>query len=88
MPIAITYDGSTYAVMMATPADLEDFALGFSLTEGVIDSPADIESLETVELDDGIKRGFGLSRRFPRGNVPGAEASLAQPAAASAGRKA
>ena len=53
--IAITYGGSTQAVMMATPADLEDFAVGFSVTEGLIRSEADITSLETVESEEGIE---------------------------------
>jgi FdhD protein len=53
--VALTYNGGTYAVMMTTPQDLEDFAVGFSLTEGVINCPADIESLDIVRLDDGIE---------------------------------
>ncbi|HSI42657.1 MAG TPA: formate dehydrogenase accessory sulfurtransferase FdhD [Xanthobacteraceae bacterium] len=53
--VALVHNGSTYAVMMATPADLEDFGVGFSLTEGVIDSPAEIESLEVLEHEDGVE---------------------------------
>jgi FdhD protein len=53
--VAITYNGGTYAVMMATPQDLEDFAVGFSISEGVISSLADIESLDIVGLDGGIE---------------------------------
>jgi FdhD protein len=58
--IALTYNGGTYAVMMASPQDLEDFAVGFSLTEGVVRSPADIESIEIVEQDKGIEARMWL----------------------------
>lgn len=54
MPIAFSYDGSTHAVMMATPADLEDFAFGFSLAEGIIVSPGDIIAVEPLEAGTGI----------------------------------
>src|SRR5260370_16687508 len=52
--VALTYNGGTYAVMMTTPQDLEDFAVGFSLSEGVISSSADIDSLDIVRLADGL----------------------------------
>jgi len=54
-PIALVYDGSTHAVMMATPQDLEDFALGFSLAEGTIDNVSDIASLDVVEQPLGLE---------------------------------
>jgi FdhD protein len=53
--VAFTYNGAAYAVMMATPQDLADFALGFSLTERVISAPDQIEDLKIVEQDAGIE---------------------------------
>jgi FdhD protein len=53
--LALTYNGGTYAVMMGTPQNLRDFAVGFSLSEGVVQSAEDIESLDIVPLDDGIE---------------------------------
>jgi FdhD protein len=55
MPVAFTYGRDTYAVMMATPADLEDFAIGFSLTEGVIAAPTEITELDVVEHPRGVE---------------------------------
>ena len=54
-PVAIVYDAASYAVMMATPCDLEDFALGLSLTEGVIASPEEIEAVEVAPGELGIE---------------------------------
>lgn len=59
--VAFTYDGGSYAVMMATPRNLEDFAFGFSFTEGVIFSPADIRQLDIVGHDSGIELRMWLA---------------------------
>jgi FdhD protein len=67
--VAFTYDGGSYAVMMATPQNLEDFALGFSLTEGVVSSPADIRQLDIVEEDAGIELRMWLTE--PRATALG-----------------
>lgn len=53
--VALVYDGSTQAVMMATPADLEDFATGFSLTERIVATPSEIEALEVVAQTAGLE---------------------------------
>lgn len=53
--VAFTYGGSTHAVMMATPADLEDFAVGFAITEGLVDSPRDAGEVEIVSSDAGVE---------------------------------
>jgi len=65
--VALSYDGGTYAVMMATPQDLEDFAVGFSLTEGVVCSAADIRQLDIVEHDAGVELRMWLAE--PRAAV-------------------
>ncbi len=54
VPIAFSYGGSTQAVMMGTPGDLEDFAVGFSLTEGIITSMAEIEEITVVDEGRGL----------------------------------
>jgi len=59
--IAITINRTTFAVMLATPADIEDFALGFTLNENIIDKLSDIESLEIVPLPEGIEVRMNLS---------------------------
>ena len=54
-PVALVFNGITHAVMMASPADLEDFALGFALSEGIIDSRADWRGAEVATHPHGIE---------------------------------
>jgi len=60
-PVAFVYNRRNYAVMLATPTDMADFALGFSLSERIIHGPEDIESLEIRHLDKGIELHFKIN---------------------------
>ncbi|HEY1393655.1 MAG TPA: formate dehydrogenase accessory sulfurtransferase FdhD, partial [Methylibium sp.] len=54
VPVALQYNGISHAVMLATPLDLEDFAYGFSLGEGIIERAGDLHEIEVEPVDDGI----------------------------------
>lgn len=68
-PVALAHDASTTAVMMATPADLEDLAYGFTLTEGLAQSIRDIRSVEIEPGEHGVEARIWLA--------PGCSAALA-----------
>lgn len=59
-PVAMVYDGTSHAVMMASPGDIQDFAAGFSLTEGFVTGLEDISSCEVIAHDLGIEARMWL----------------------------
>ena len=79
-PVALEFNGLAYAVMMATPADLEDFARGFALTEGLAQTPANITDIDVAEVEKGwIVRstltGLGIDKLTDRVRARVAESS-------------
>lgn len=61
VPIALSYNGEAHVVMLATPMDLQDFALGFSLSEAIIAAPNELEAIEIHERIEGIE----IAMRIP-----------------------
>lgn len=61
VPVALVYNGISHAVMLATPQDLEDFALGFSLTEGIINQPSEIYGIEILHHAKGMELHIELA---------------------------
>ena len=59
--VAMVYNGISHVVMMATPADLKDFALGFSLSEGILTSPKQLLDCEQAETDKGIELALTIT---------------------------
>ncbi|MBE1159698.1 formate dehydrogenase accessory sulfurtransferase FdhD [Dyella acidiphila] len=55
VPVAMLYNELPFAVMMVTPLDLEDFALGFSLSEGLIAAPAELTGVEVRTRLEGVE---------------------------------
>ena len=59
--VAMVYNGISHVVMMATPADLKDFALGFSLSEGILTSPKQLLDCDQAETDKGIELAITIT---------------------------
>jgi FdhD protein len=66
VPVALLYNGEPHVVMLATPQDLEDLARGFSLSEELVDSPAEIRGIEVRTAPDSAEVRIAIAwERFP-----------------------
>ncbi|VTR36822.1 formate dehydrogenase formation protein [Actinobacillus pleuropneumoniae] len=63
VPVALVYNGISHAVMMTTPQDLEDFALGFSLAEGILTDKQELYGLDVIEQCNGIEVQMEIATR-------------------------
>jgi FdhD protein len=61
IPVAMVYNGISHAVMMATPSDLEDFAVGFSVSEGILESPDQLLDCEATRTEKGIELSLTIT---------------------------
>lgn len=61
LPIALVFNGISHVVMMATPAELEDFALGFSLSEGIVSSSQQVLDIEPRSVSEGIELNISIT---------------------------
>ena len=59
--VALVYNGISHVVMMATPHNLDDFALGFSLSEGILSSPKQLLDYEEIVTDKGIELALSIT---------------------------
>jgi FdhD protein len=78
VPVAMVYNGTSHAVMMATPADLQDFAIGFTLAEGLLPDASAIEEVEVIASGRGLMAALSVT--------PAALDGLKAPIRAMAGR--
>jgi len=79
-PVALEFNGLSYAVMMATPADLHDFALGFALNEGLANAPGDVSDIDVAQVAHGwivraMLTGLGIEQLGERVRARVAESS-------------
>lgn len=71
MPVAMRYNGEAFAVMMASPQDLEDFALGFSLSEGLIRSVDQLRGIDVQRRLEGIELAMTVAPGAPAARIDG-----------------